>query len=358
MRKFKMKKEKKVYIAIAVICTVVCGLTAAYVVIKNGSSMEKKYTDEINVLLQEMNSNKVMAYVAKEDIEAGELLTKDKIHKQTVYTSQNINNYITDKDIGKVTLIDICMDTQITQQMLTDDKLSNTLREVEYDVIAIGSNVKENDVVDVRIFYPNGESFVIMGKKTLVKYNADNNRTNLWVKEEEMHLMNAAIVDATLYPGANIYVTKYIDPSIQEASEITYVPNISILSLMETDPNILERSSKDLAKSVRKAQENRLANDMGVDISSENWNISNMYQYLLPAPSELPLLDFSNINKETTTTNDHSDNNSNDSVIQDGTQTNVSNVSIETGKSDLGAAGHDKYYVFAETEERIVEYGE
>ncbi len=64
--------------------------------------------------------------------------------------------------------------------------------------------------------------------------------------------MSAAIVDASLYHGSKLYMTKYIEPNIQEASIITYTPSVSILSLIENDPNIVNRCSQVLNKEVRR----------------------------------------------------------------------------------------------------------
>jgi hypothetical protein len=132
-----------------------------------------------------------------------------------------------------------------------------------------------NDTVDVRIFYPNGESYVVLAKKEIKGLLPDTLGVYFWLEEEELLRMSAAIVDAGLYPGSRLYVTKYIEPNIQEASVVTYTPSLSILSLIENDPNIIERCSQDLSKGVRKALENRLAESITAGVSNISWDINS-----------------------------------------------------------------------------------
>ncbi|HWT27084.1 MAG TPA: hypothetical protein VN131_04025, partial [Mobilitalea sp.] len=189
----------------------------------------------------------------------------------------------------KVALVNIPSGVQVIKNMLTKDKVSSELRELEYSVINLNSNVVSNDTVDVRICYPNGESYVVLSKKVIKGVDTETSICFLWLEEEEILRMSAAIVDAGLYPGAKLYVTKYIEPSIQEASIVNYTPSLSILSMIEQDPNIVDRYSQELSKEVRKALENRLASSMETDVSSISWEVSSENQFLSsPSPTPVP----------------------------------------------------------------------
>lgn len=151
--------------------------------------------------------------------------------------------------------------------------------------------------------------------------------------------MSAAIVDAALYPGTQLITTKYIEPSIQDASEITYTPSLAILEFLEVDPNILERSSQKLNKEVRKALENRLASSMSTDVAEINWDVDP------------------NIQNELRT----------DDVVK---QSNVDRLDEEDKKSDnnndgmsdeLGSDVTNEYFYYAEEQDAKdgeMEYGE
>jgi hypothetical protein len=221
---------------------------------------------------------------------SGEAISEENTVKKIVYASQPQEIYITEEDLGKISRLDIFAGTQLIQSMLTEKLVSSELRELEYNVISVSSNITNNDTIDIRIRYPNGESYIVLTKKVLKSYIPETASCYLWMDEEEILRMSAAIVDAGVYPGTTLFVTKYIEPDIQSASAVTYTPSLSILMLMENDPNILEQCSRELSKEVRKALENRLAGSIGMDVSSISWDIPeqeiNQDSRLEPIPEE------------------------------------------------------------------------
>lgn len=236
---------------------------------------------------REINDNKKLVYVAVSDINTGEILKSDMVEQKSVYTSQPDESFITQADFGKSCMIDITKGTHIVKSMLAQNNVASNIREVEYEVIHIGANIDVNNYIDVRISFPNGENYIVLSKKLLKGFQPDMPQCYLWVDEEEILRMSAAIVDAGLYQGAKLFMTKYIEPNIQEASIITYTPNVEILSLIEQDENIIERCSQKLNKEVRKELENRLAKSMSLDVSSVNWEIDDsVYNNIIEELSE------------------------------------------------------------------------
>lgn len=280
--KRKLKRTTKQYIIVALICIVVIGASALTTSVIAIRQIREEYEYMLNEAESEMNENRRSVYIAVSDIRKGEILTEDMVEKRSVYSSQPADTYISKDDLGKAMMIDIPKGTQIVKGMLAYYSVSPELREVEYDVIHISSNIVANDYVDIRISYPNGENFIVMSKKSLVGFQPGTPICYMWVDEEELLRMSAAIVDAALYPGARLFMTKYIEPNIQDASVITYVPNLSVLSLIEQNPNIVERCSQLLNKEVRKAMENRLAQSFGLDVSSISWDLKDINTGYVP----------------------------------------------------------------------------
>ncbi|NLO08279.1 MAG: hypothetical protein GX129_00185 [Clostridiales bacterium] len=272
----KLKRTTKQYIIVALICILVIGSAAIITSIISIGQVREEYEYILSEAKKEMNDNKKSVFIALSDIRTGEILSKDKVEEKIVYSSQPIESYISKDELGKAVMIDIPEGTHIVKGMLAENLVSSILREIEYDVIHISSNIVANDYVDVRIFFPNGENYIVLSKKSLKGYQPGTPLCYMWVDEEEILRMSAAIVDAALYQGSKLLVTKYIEPNIQDASIITYVPNISVLSLIEHDPNIVERCSQLLNKEVRMALENRLAESMGMDVSSIRWNLDDI----------------------------------------------------------------------------------
>jgi hypothetical protein len=54
--------------------------------------------------------------------------------------------------------------------------------------------------------------------------------------------MSAAIVDTyqMLDAGAKLYAVKYTDPGLQETATATYLPSGSVMTLISTNPNIVQ----------------------------------------------------------------------------------------------------------------------
>lgn len=278
----KLKRTTRQYITVALICIVVIGSAAIVTSVITIGQLREEYEYLLNEARQEMNNNKKSVYIALSDINTGETLTVDMVEKKTVYSAQPSESYITEDELGKAVRIDITKGTHIVKSMLARNSLTSILREVEYDVIHISPNIEANDHVDVRIVYPNGENYIVMSKKSLKGFQPGLPVCYLWVNEEELLRMSAAIVDAGIYQGSKLFMTKYIEPNIQEASIITYTPNISVLSLIENDPNIVDRYSQLLNIEVRKAIENRLSKSMGLDVSTISWELDDTVSRYMP----------------------------------------------------------------------------
>ena len=89
--------------------------------------------------------------LARSNINTGEILSMDMVEEGLVYTSQPVDSFITKEELGKPVMIDINEGTHILKSMLADNLVSSALREIEYDVIHIGSNIQVNDYIDVMI---------------------------------------------------------------------------------------------------------------------------------------------------------------------------------------------------------------
>lgn len=278
--KYRMRRTTKQYIIVAFICIVIIGGAASFTAIVIMSQVKEEYNTLLSKANDEINRNQRTAYVAVADIAAGDIITEDMVKLEKIYSSQPQGSYITKKELGKLALIDIPVDTGIISTMVTDNSVSSELREVEYQVININSNIVNHDTVDVRLFFPNGEDYVVLTKKVLRGYDGETTNCRMWLSEEEIISIRNAIVDAYLYTGAFLYTTKYIEPNVQDASIVTYTPSVGAIELIQKNPNIYETATNDLSTLVRKALENRLTKSLNKDVTSKQWELfdDNIYQ--------------------------------------------------------------------------------
>ncbi len=270
----RMKRTTKQYIVVALICIVVIGGAAAITSYLITNQIKAEYDSLLKKAKSDIKENQRSVYVSLREIKAGEELSNDVVEKRRVYSSQSQDTYITEKEIGTLALIDIPKETYVMRSMVTKNSVASELREVEYQVIYLGGNILSGDTVDVRLFFPNGEDFIILTKKMIKNIAADNQTIYLWLAEEEILRMSSAIVDTYLYSGAKIYISKYIEPNLQNASFTTYEPSLATIQLILSNPNIIETATNNLSKEVRKAMENRQADSMNTDVRSIDWKLS------------------------------------------------------------------------------------
>jgi hypothetical protein len=354
-----MKRTTKQYIVVAIICIIIIGGASLLTTIFVANQIKGEYKALLTEVENDRKQNQRYVYVAINDISAGDAISENNTKKDTVYSSQPQSSFITNHEFGQLALISIPKDTQLIQTMLTEAKVSSDLREVEYQILNINSNIISNDTIDVRIVFPNGESLVVLSKKIIKGITEGTLMCYLWLDPQEILRMSAAIVDAALYPGTRLITTKYIEPSIQDASEVTYTPSLSILELLETDPNILERSSRELEKEVRKALENRLANSMSTDVSEINWDINPYQQNKATKKGEEE-----SIEEKTEDDKKEKDIAEKGKTEQDIEDNVVEGADIEKDDraiGDLGSNEDSSYFYYAEEQEAkdgVMEYGE
>lgn len=134
--------------------------------------------------------------------------------------------------------IDLTAGTILTSGMLntTSETLTNDLREQEYNMITLPSKLTAGDFVDIRLQLPNGGDYIVVSKKQVI--NCDT--TTIWLNmyEEEIELMSNAIIEYYIMAGSKLYATTYTEPGLQTASTGTYVPNTTVASLINNNPNI------------------------------------------------------------------------------------------------------------------------
>lgn len=252
----KLTRSQKQYLLVTLISIGVIGIgfIAAYTLTVR--QLETKYKSKIVHLESEITENKKRVYTAKEEIKAGELIEKGKLEETQIYTSQPEAAFINQEDFGKLAAVDIRKSQPVLSNMLTPD-LELGLREQEFSLFKLNTNLEKNDFVDIRIRFPNGEDYIVLSKKALKDINLEENDCFLWLDEEEILNISAAIVDAYLHAETDIYTAKYIESGQQE-SVPTYQPNESVMLLIANNPNIIEEARKELDLRARKELEERL----------------------------------------------------------------------------------------------------
>lgn len=190
--------------------------------------------------------------------------------KNSNLTLANINNskYFAKTDVPKNSVITSTL-------MYKEENIANDVREVEYAFVELPNSLAKDEYIDIRIQFPNGDDYVLLGKKKVK--NVLGITTWLDIDEGEILTMSSAIVDAS-QEGARIYAIKYVDEHMQKNSEMTYPVKLNVLQLISEDPNIVNEAKLNLTEQNRArldAALEDLTQDQKDSISSSNARIKN-----------------------------------------------------------------------------------
>ncbi len=175
--------------------------------------------------------------VLKNSLKSGTEITQADVETRSV-NSQNAPTDATLNVVGSIAKIDLTAGTVLSGSMVTtqNEKLTKDLREQEYNMISLPTDLTAGDYIDIRLQLPDGGDYIVVSKKNVQKANA----TTVWLKmnEEEILSMSNAIVEYYIMAGSKLYATTYTDPGTQEAATPTYCPNDTVVSLIGGNPNV------------------------------------------------------------------------------------------------------------------------
>ena len=158
-----------------------------------------------------------------------------------------------------VAKIDLTPGTILTAGMLNlpdEAKVTNDLREQEYNMISLPTNLNMGDFIDIRLQLPNGGDYIVVSKKKVLNCNA----STIWLEmyEEEIELMSNAIIEYYIMAGSKLYATTYTDPGTQAAATPTYCPSAEVADLISGNANITAIVDSRYTEKLKSMRNNRI----------------------------------------------------------------------------------------------------
>ena len=186
--------------------------------------------------------------------------TEEETDEETTETSNEVDNEKTEKTEKTVeedveeeghyeaaAKIAIPAGTIITKSMITSlsDALTNDKRLQEYSSIALPSELKTGDYIDIRFELPTGQDYIVLSKKEVI----NTNESTVWlnVNESEILLLNSAMVEAWTITGTKLYAIEYVDAGMQDSAKVTYKPSAEVTDLINANPNITKDAREGLS---------------------------------------------------------------------------------------------------------------
>ena len=148
--------------------------------------------------------------------------------------------YIEFLNVPLMAKIDMYANSIVTLDSLasSDQKITDDTRYVEYNMLVLPTTIMEGDFIDIRLTLPNGQDLIVISKKQIKSMIGDT--IGLELSEDEILMMESAIVETYIMTASKLYAIQYIEPGNQAAAIRTYVPTYEARSLMSADPNITE----------------------------------------------------------------------------------------------------------------------
>ena len=267
-----MKKKLKIFRTLFVIALILFAMSVAALVVVKMNYDEIKASNDANIA--EMAQNKKTVYVVStedgEGIDPGEIILDGvNITRQTIYTGLEDYNYINEEDIGSTAIVKMDEGMTVMKNMVTPLSIATDTREYEIQVANLMVDQRENDLVDVRIMFPDGTDFLVLPKKQVKNLSLEACVFWTYLNEEEMLRLASATIDAFTITGTKIYTTRYVEGNLQKEAIPTYLVNNTVADMMDQntayyDQNLLTKAISTLNATARSNMEKRLGN-----ISSE-----------------------------------------------------------------------------------------
>ena len=199
---------------------------------------------------RELEASYVTVYTLNKNVDSGEEVTESDFTITQVTNATAPTDYLTPSDLGTNMIAKISMTTGtvLSKEMIYVDETvtGNDVRKQEYNMFILPSDLETGDYVDIRLQLPSGTDYIVVSKKKVeipVISGIDSTDTiSLELSEDEINTLSNAIVDAFRVNGARLYVNKYTEPGIQEASTPTYPVSQEVLELINGNPNIVQEA--------------------------------------------------------------------------------------------------------------------
>jgi len=227
---------------------------------KNTKELKGSYEEEIVALEKAVSSYGPMGSVwtVSNQTSPGQEVTLEDLVSVEMLGKNIGKTYITDpnKIIGKYFKIALMPGTPLTEDIFMYEIINDSVRQFEVVSSTIPVGLQVGDYIDYRFLLPKGEDYVVMPHKRVE--GLYDKVITLHMTEEEIHTYQSLLVDYFINYGSQIYMTKYLEPSIQKPAQKYYPISNNILNLMSIDPNVTELIEESIIKNRRAILENSL----------------------------------------------------------------------------------------------------
>ncbi len=254
------RKARNSFLLGMLLMLIITGAVIAFLILQLINIKEKE---------KEEAASYVTVYTLNKDVESGEEIDANTDLTITEVIKDNApTDYLTPSDLGTTNIAKISMTkgTVVSKEMIYIDETvtGNDVRKQEFNMFILPTDLQTGDFIDVRLLMPGGTDYIVVSKKKVeipVISGVDATGTiSIELSEDEINMLSNAIVDAFKVNGAKLYVNKYTEPGLQEASVPTYAVSQEVMQLINENPNIVEEARTALWDRYNATQRNDVIN--------------------------------------------------------------------------------------------------
>jgi len=125
--------------------------------------------------------------------------------------------------------------------MVMDEEIDDTVRDRDIILDRLTVGIEEGDYIDIRMTMPYGDDYIVLPHKRI--YGINEGTIKLYLNEYEWNVYQGALIDYFLNAeyGCTLYADKYIEPGLQQDAVPYYAVPTNIASLLQKNPNIIDK---------------------------------------------------------------------------------------------------------------------
>lgn len=191
--------------------------------------------------------NYISIFVLTKDAQAGDELTASMLQERRVQSTEDLSAaqvLLADDLLGKRLKVSLTKGAALNGDLVYEgEPVADDERRIELTEVYLPKTLRENEYVDIRIVFPNGEDYLVVKHKRVYALIRDEAGEVLALQlrflEEELLRYQAACVDAKTYEDTRLYAVQYTG-EFQTAATEYYPVNQAVFHLLQWDPNITE----------------------------------------------------------------------------------------------------------------------
>lgn len=147
------------------------------------------------------------------DVIQGETITEDMLTTARVHISSSPADQAGYGAVGMIAKYNIPANIPLVNGMFGNQIVTIDERIQEISSVMLPTGLVEGEYIDIKIKMASGLEYVVLPQIKVEKIFG----TNIWLylDEEELYLLNSAIVDTYLNEGVTLYGVRYVDPTTQ-----------------------------------------------------------------------------------------------------------------------------------------------